>query len=300
MRLLRGARGEGHGRWLGETRALDHRRVGDARAVDRRRVARGCPRGAVPVVQRVELDADAGHGRQQPARIVPRKSMTERHSTAASRISGAARGPFAAAAEERALRPDLLLHLRRARGRSDDARTRGSRASRVRHPARSVELLNRSRRGRIFGPASRERPPPVFFFEKRVTTRPKFGRVAPVRIRPRRRRASARARAAGRGGWRDDRVLSVLGASGGAESPRRGTDGKFRNGRVSSVSDQHPLIDRVEGIVTERPYFLWTTIAKSRSRLFNRTEVSWSRTRRPPPRPPGLRRRRRRRRSRPR
>ena len=155
MRLLRGARGEGHGRWLGETRALDHRRVGDARAVDRRRVARGCPRGAVPVVQRVELDADAGHGRQQPARIVPRKSMTERHSTAASRISGAARGPFAAAAEERALRPDLLLHLRRARGRSDDARTRGSRASRVRHPARSVELLNRSRRRRIFGPAAR-------------------------------------------------------------------------------------------------------------------------------------------------
>lgn len=123
VRLLRGARGEGHGRWLGETRALDHRRVGDSRAVDRRRVARGCPRGAVPVVQRVELDADAGHGRQQPARIV---SMTERHSTA-SRISGAARGPFAAAAEERALRPDLLLHLRRARGRPDDARTRGSR-----------------------------------------------------------------------------------------------------------------------------------------------------------------------------
>ena len=155
--------------------------------------------------------------------------------------------------------------------------------------------------GEDFRPSQSREAAPRFFFEKRVTTRPKFGRVAPVRIRPRRRRASARARAAGRGGWRGDRVLSVLGASGGAESPRRGTDGKFRNGRVSSVSDQHPLIDRVEGIVTdERPYFLWTTIAKSRSRLFNRTEVSWSRTRRPPPRPPGLRRRRRRRRSRPR
>ena len=159
VRLLRGARGkgQGHRRWLGETRALDHRRVGDSRAVDRRRVARGCPRGAVPVVQRVELDADAGHGRQQPARIVPRKSMTERHSTAASRISGAARGPFAAAAEERALRPDLLLHLRRARGRPDDARTRGSRASRVRHPAPSVELLNRSRGGGLDFRPSRER-----------------------------------------------------------------------------------------------------------------------------------------------
>lgn len=151
MRLLRGARGEGHGRWLGAS--LDHRRVGDVRALDRRRVARGCPRGAVPVVQRVELDADAGHGRQQPARIVPR--VTERHSTA--EISGAARGPFAAAAEERALRPDLLLHLRRARGRPDDARTRGSRASRVRHPAPSVELLNRSRGGGLDFRPSRER-----------------------------------------------------------------------------------------------------------------------------------------------
>ena len=151
VRLLRGARGEGHGRWLGAS--LDHRRVGDVRALDRRRVARGCPRGAVPVVQRVELDADAGHGRQQPARIVPR--VTERHSTAG--ISGAARGPFAAAAEERALRPDLLLHLRRARGRPDDARTRGSRASRVRHPAPSVELLNRSRGGGLDFRPSRER-----------------------------------------------------------------------------------------------------------------------------------------------
>ena len=146
VRLLRGARGEGHGRWLGAS--LDHRRVGDVRALDRRRVPRGCPRGAVPVVQRVELDADAGHGRQQPARIAPRgKSMTERHSAAASggisRRRSRAAGPIA---EERALRPDFLLHLRRARGRPDDARTRGSRASRVHHAARSAELLNREKR----------------------------------------------------------------------------------------------------------------------------------------------------------
>lgn len=73
--------------------------------------------------------------------------MTERHSAAASggisRRRSRAAGPIA---EERALRPDFLLHLRRARGRPDDARTRGSRASRVHHPARSAELLNREKR----------------------------------------------------------------------------------------------------------------------------------------------------------
>ena len=52
-------------------RALDHRRVGDA---PRRRSPPAWPElrppGCRSVVQRVELDADAGHGRQQPARIV--------------------------------------------------------------------------------------------------------------------------------------------------------------------------------------------------------------------------------------